>query len=42
MQVVVTVFDVQEERREWAETIKPDMGKHLLFLDENGDVTSSS
>ena len=36
MQVSVTVFDVQEKRREWKETIKPEMLEHLVFLDESG------
>lgn len=36
MQVSVTVFDVQEKRREWNESIKPDMVEHLVFLDESG------
>ena len=32
----MTVFDVQEKRREWKEIIKPDMVEHLVFLDESG------
>lgn len=36
MQVSVTVFDVQEKRRKWNESIKPDMVEHLVFLDESG------
>ena len=32
----VTVFDVQEKRREWKETITPEMVEHLVFLDESG------
>lgn len=36
MQASVTVFDVQEKRREWNESIKPDMVEHLVFLDESG------
>ena len=36
MQVSVTIFDVQEKRREWNESIKPDMVEHLVFLDESG------
>lgn len=32
----MTVFDVQEKRREWAETITSDMVEHLVFLDESG------
>ena len=42
MQVSVTVFDVQEKRREWAKIIKPEMVEHLVFLDEssvNTDMT---
>jgi hypothetical protein len=34
--VSVTVFDVREKRREWKETIKPEMAEHLVFLDESG------
>ena len=30
------MFDVQEKRREWSETIKPEMAEHLVFLDESG------
>ena len=30
------MFDVQEKRREWKETIKPEMLEHLVFLDESG------
>ena len=36
MQVSVTGFDVQVKRKEWKETIKPDMAEHLVFLDESG------
>ena len=36
MQASVTVFDVQEKRREWKETITPEMVEHLVFLDESG------
>lgn len=36
MQASVTVFDVQEKRREWKEIIKPEMVEHLVFLDESG------
>ena len=32
----MTVFDVREKRREWKETIKPEMAEHLVFLDESG------
>ena len=32
----VTGFDVQEKRREWKETITPEMVEHLVFLDESG------
>ena len=32
----MTVFDVQEKRREWKETITPEMVEHLVFLDESG------
>ena len=39
MQASVTVFDVQEKRREWNESIKPDMVEHLVFLDESGANT---
>ena len=30
------MFDVQEKRKEWKETITPDMVEHLVFLDESG------
>ena len=40
MQVSVTVFDVRENRREWKETIKPEMAEHLVFLDESGVNTN--
>ncbi len=30
------MFDVQEKRREWKETIRPDMIDRLVFLDESG------
>lgn len=30
------MFDVQEKRREWRETIKAEMAEHLVFLDESG------
>lgn len=30
------MFDVQEKRREWKETVKPEMAEHLVFLDESG------
>ena len=40
MQVSVTVFDVRENRREWKETIKPEMVEHLVFLDESGVNTN--
>ena len=30
------MFDVQEKRKEWKETIKPEMAEHLVFLDESG------
>ena len=36
MQASVTGFDVQEKRREWKETITPEMVEHLVFLDESG------
>lgn len=36
MQVSVTAFDVQEKRREWNESIEPDIMEHLVFLDESG------
>ena len=36
MQASVTVFDVQEKRGEWKETITPEMVEHLVFLDESG------
>ena len=32
----MTVFDVQEKRSEWKETITPEMVEHLVFLDESG------
>lgn len=32
----MTVFDVQEKRKEWKETITPEMVEHLVFLDESG------
>lgn len=32
----MTGFDVQEKRREWKETITPEMVEHLVFLDESG------
>jgi len=34
--VSVTAFDVQEKRRQWKETVKPDMIDRLVFLDESG------
>ena len=34
------MFDVQEKRREWKETIKPEMLEHLVFLDESGVNTN--
>ena len=40
MQVSVTVFDVQEKRREWKKMIRPDMVEHLVFLDESGVNTN--
>ena len=40
MQVSVTVFDVQEKRKEWKKTIRPDMVEHLVFLDESGVNTN--
>lgn len=30
------MFDVVEKRRQWKETITPDMVEHLVFLDESG------
>ena len=36
MQASVTGFDVREKRREWKETVTPDMAEHLVFLDESG------
>ena len=30
------MFDVQEKRKEWKETITPEMVEHLVFLDESG------
>ena len=30
------MFDVQEKRGEWKETITPEMVEHLVFLDESG------
>ena len=30
------MFDVREKRREWKETITPEMVEHLVFLDESG------
>ncbi|WP_297871957.1 transposase [uncultured Oscillibacter sp.] len=35
-QASVTAFDVQEKRKEWKETITPEMVEHLVFLDESG------
>lgn len=32
----MTGFDVREKRREWKETVTPDMAEHLVFLDESG------
>ncbi len=32
----MTGFDVQQKRREWKETVTPDMAEHLVFLDESG------
>ena len=32
----VTVFDVAEKRKEWAESITPEQLDHLVFLDESG------
>ena len=40
MQVSVTVFDVQEKRKEWKKTIRPEMVEHLVFLDESGVNTN--
>lgn len=40
MQVSVTVFDVQEKRKEWKKMIQPDMVEHLVFLDESGVNTN--
>lgn len=40
MQASVTVFDVQEKRKEWKKTIQPDMVDHLVFLDESGVNTN--
>ena len=34
------MFDVREKRREWKETIKPEMAEHLVFLDESGVNTN--
>ena len=36
----MTVFDVQEKRKEWKKTIQPDMVEHLVFLDESGVNTN--
>ncbi len=36
----MTVFDVQEKRRDWKETIRPDMTDRLVFLDESGINTA--
>ena len=36
----MTVFDVQEKRKEWKKTIRPDMVEHLVFLDESGVNTN--
>lgn len=30
------MFDVQEKRKEWEETITPEMVEYLVFLDESG------
>ena len=35
----MTGFDVQEKRREWKETITPEMVEHRVFLDESGVTT---
>ena len=32
----MTVFDVAEKRKEWAESITPEQLDHLVFLDESG------
>ena len=32
----MTVFDVVEKRKEWAESITPEQLDHLVFLDESG------
>ena len=32
----MTVFDVAEKRKEWAESITPEQLEHLVFLDESG------
>lgn len=30
------MFDVQAKRKDWKETIKPEIVEHLVFLDESG------
>ena len=40
MQASVTVFDVQEKRKEWKKAIRPDMVERLVFLDESGVNTN--
>lgn len=35
----MSVFDVWEKRKEWKETLKPDMLEHLVFLGESGANT---
>lgn len=30
------MFDVREKRKQWKESIKPEMAEHLVFLDESG------
>ena len=30
------MFDVQEKRKQWKESITPEMAEHLVFLDESG------
>lgn len=36
----MTVFDVQEKRKEWEKTIRPDMVDRLVFLDKSGVNTN--
>ena len=31
----MTAFDVRRNRREWKETIRPEMAEYLAFLDES-------